>query len=215
MEMLSMIEKELNDICQRAEMLQISTKERLAAAIEESKEQLEEAEELLKQMELEMVQMNTSAKESYKERLRTYKDNLQRAKLKVSKMEEQYRTQMNKETAMGGYYDEENKNEGKQTLLNSGNQALLKQNQKLQDAVRFGEEAEIQARDIKIDLEGQTAKLENVNRNIGGVNNNLHQGNKLIDVMKRHEMKNKLLLLCVCVTVVMGILICAYFILIK
>ncbi len=86
-------------------------------------------------------------------------------------------------------------NDGKQQLLNSGNSAMAKQNMKLEEAVRFGEEAEVQARDIKVDLEGQTSKLENMGRNIGGINRNLHQGSKLIDIMKRHEMKNKLLIL--------------------
>ena len=108
-----MMEKELvsnlNDICHKAEMLQISTKERQAGAIEESKEQLEEAEDLLKQIELEVISMNSAAKASYQERLKKYKADLQDAKIKVSKMEYQYRVQSNKETAMGGYYDEENK----------------------------------------------------------------------------------------------------------
>ena len=90
-------------------MLQISTKERQAGAIEESREQLEEAEDLLKQMELEIVSMNTSAKATYQQRLKKYKEDLEATKIKVSKMEYQYKLQMNKETAMGGYYNEENK----------------------------------------------------------------------------------------------------------
>ena len=80
-------------------------------------------------------------------------------------------------------------------MLNQGNQKLLKQNQQLEDAVRFGAQAEIEARDIKLDLEGQSNQLENVGGNIGRLGGHLAAGSKLIDVMRRHETKNKLILL--------------------
>jgi vesicle transport through interaction with t-SNAREs 1 len=107
MEMLAMMEKEftssISDISHKAEMLQISTKEKQAGAIEESREQLEEAEDLLKQMELEIVSMNPSAKATYQQRIKKYKDDLEEAKIKVEKMEHQHKFRIDKETAMGGY----------------------------------------------------------------------------------------------------------------
>lgn len=90
-------------------MLQITTKERQAAAIEESQEQLELAEDLLKQMELEVISMDLSSKPTFQLRLKKYKENLETARTNVSKMEYQYKLQMNKETAMGGYFNPEDK----------------------------------------------------------------------------------------------------------
>ena len=111
--MLAMMEKEfttaLNDISHKAEMLQISTKEKQAGAIEESQEQLEEAEDLLKQIELETVSMKPNEKTPYQLRLKKYKEDLEEAKVKVAKMEHQHKFQMDKETAMGGYYNPNDK----------------------------------------------------------------------------------------------------------
>lgn len=96
-------------IAHKSEMLQITTKERQAAAIEESQEQLELAEDLLKQMELEVISMDLSSKPTFQQRLKKYKENLETARTNVSKMEYQYKLQMNKETAMGGYFNPEDK----------------------------------------------------------------------------------------------------------
>ena len=86
-------------------------------------------------------------------------------------------------------------NTQKQHLLNNGNKQLFKQNQSLEDAVRIGEEAEIEARDIKLNLEGHTSQLESIGNNVGRLNGHLSKGAKLIDTMRRHEMKNKVILI--------------------
>mmetsp|Transcript_10966 Transcript_10966/g.9699 ORF Transcript_10966/g.9699 Transcript_10966/m.9699 type:complete len:92 (+) Transcript_10966:313-588(+) len=86
-------------------------------------------------------------------------------------------------------------NEHKVQLLNNGSRKLLKQNQDLENAVRIGEEAEVEARDIKLNLENNTNQLAGIGNNVRRMNDQLSVGSKLIDVMKRHEMKNKFILL--------------------
>ena len=86
-------------------------------------------------------------------------------------------------------------NDHKQFLLKQGDQRLANQNKRLQDAIAIGSEAEVEARDIKINLEGQTRQLEGTRDNVNRINGHLAQGSRLIDVMRRHEMKNKIILM--------------------
>ena len=82
-------------------------------------------------------------------------------------------------------------NEHKQHLLNPTGNRLNNQNRLLDDAIKIGSEAEIDARDIKIDLDRQNRQLEQTNTNVHRIHGNLSAGNKLVDTMLRHEMRNK------------------------
>jgi hypothetical protein len=82
-------------------------------------------------------------------------------------------------------------NEHKQHLLNPAGKRMNNQNRLLDDAIKIGSEAEIDARDIKIDLERQSRQLEGTGNNVHRIHGNLSAGNKLIDAMMRHEMRNK------------------------
>ncbi len=86
-------------------------------------------------------------------------------------------------------------NEHKQHLLNAGGQRVKNQNDHLHDAIMIGSEAEIEAKDIKLNLEGQGNQLEGTRNNIYRINRNLTAGSRLIDAMKRHETKNKMILI--------------------
>ena len=218
MEMLAMMEKEfissISDISHKAEMMQISTNERQAGAIEESKEQLEEAEDLFKQMELEVQPMKSTEKTSYQAKLRKYKADLEEAKRKVNKMEFEAKQRMNKETVMGVNYDiETNDHNQNQHLLNAQNNHMNGQNNKLKDAVMFAEQAELDARDIKVNLDRNARSLQNANDNVHRINGELTKGSRLIDTMRRHEMKNRIILYCVIAILILAALIIGYVVL--
>lgn len=87
------------------------------------------------------------------------------------------------------------------------------QNRLLDDAIKIGSEAEIDARDIKIDLERQSRQLEGTGNNVHRIHGNLSAGNKLIDAMMRHEMRNKWLLYCIIASLIVAALILGYFML--
>ena len=218
MEMLAMMEKEfissISDISHKAEMMQISTNERQAGAIEESKEQLEEAEDLFKQMELEVQPMKSTEKTSYQAKLRKYKADLEEAKRKVNKMEFEAKQRMNKETVMGVNYDiETNDHNQNQHLLNAQNNHMNGQNNKLKDAVMFAEQAELDARDIKVNLDRNARSLQNANDNVHRINGELTKGSRLIDTMRRHEMKNRIILYCVIAILILAALVIGYVVL--
>ena len=218
MEMLAMMEKEfissISDISHKAEMMQISTNERQAGAIEESKEQLEEAEDLFKQMELEVQPMKSTEKTSYQAKLRKYKADLEEAKRKVNKMEFEAKQRMNKETIMGVNYDiETNDHNQNQHLLNAQNNHMNGQNNKLKDAVMFAEQAELDARDIKVNLDRNARSLQNANDNVHRINGELTKGSRLIDTMRRHEMKNRIILYCVIAILILAALVIGYVVL--
>ena len=218
MEMLAMMEKEfissISDISHKAEMMQISTNERQAGAIEESKEQLEEAEDLFKQMELEVQPMKSTEKTSYQAKLRKYKADLEEAKRKVNKMEFEAKQRMNKETVMGVNYDiETNDHNQNQHLLNAQNNHMNDQNNKLKDAVMFAEQAELDARDIKVNLDRNARSLQNANDNVHRINGELTKGSRLIDTMRRHEMKNRIILYCVIAILILAALVIGYVVL--
>ena len=64
----------------------------------------------------------------------------------------------------------------------------------LEEAIRIGNEAELEARDIKINLDGQSRQLQNANDNVFRMNGELTIGSRLINKMKWHQTKNKLLI---------------------
>jgi hypothetical protein len=106
-------------------------------------------------------------------------------------------------------------NEHKKHLLNPEGSKLSRQNNRLHEAIQIGSEAEIEARDIKLNLEGQTRQLEDIDGNVHRLQGNLSMSNRMIDVMRRHEMKSKMLLYCVIITLILGVLIIGYFVLVK
>ena len=85
----------------------------------------------------------------------------------------------------------------------------------MQEAIRIGSEAEVEARDIKLNLEGQSRQLEDIDDDVHRIDGNLTQSNRMLDLMRRHELKSRLLLYCVMITIIIGGLILGYFILVK
>ena len=104
-------------------------------------------------------------------------------------------------------------NEHKQHLLNPEGKRTQNQNQRLAEAIQIGSEAEIEARDIKVNMEGQSRTLQHANDNVHRINGNLTQGSNLIDAMRKHEMRNKLLLLCIILILILGVVILGFFML--
>ena len=217
--MLAMMEKEfissINDISHMAERMHISTKEQQKGAIDEATEQLEAADDLFKQMEQEVIDMHGSEKTSYQAKLRKYKADLEEAKRKVNKMEYDNRLKSNKETAMGADIDPSSIGDHKQHLLKPEGMRMQRQNHDLEEAVKIGEEAELEARDIKINLDHNARNLDHARDNVRRINGNLSVGNRLIDTMRRHEFKNKMIIYCVFVILIIAALIIGYIVVIK
>ena len=85
-------------------------------------------------------------------------------------------------------------NEHQRFLLNGEYQKVQQQNEKLQEAIKIGSEAEVEARDIILNLDHQNRGLENMTQNVNRINGNLTKGNMLINTMRRHEMTTKIIM---------------------
>ena len=90
-------------------------------------------------------------------------------------------------------------------------QSLSKNNNKLSQAISIGNETENVARDIKIGLHSNTEKLHKTHRNVGRIQTQLSLSNKLIDVIRRNEMKNKIILYTVVCFLILAIVLIMYF----
>ena len=83
--------------------------------------------------------------------------------------------------------------EGNQKLL--GEHAHLSdQNRKLHNAIRVGNEAEVVAKDTKVQLHADGEKMERMRRNIGNINGELKVSDKLLNIIKKNESRNSLIL---------------------
>ena len=86
---------------------------------------------------------------------------------------------------------------------------LLHQRNKLEEAKQVGRECEDMARDIKFNLRSQTDKLENKTlKNLYGMQRDMIKSNRLLNLIKKARMKNKLILY----GIVAMLIICVIFI---
>mmetsp|Transcript_5951 Transcript_5951/g.5110 ORF Transcript_5951/g.5110 Transcript_5951/m.5110 type:complete len:155 (+) Transcript_5951:213-677(+) len=88
---------------------------------------------------------------------------------------------------------------------------LSRNNNKLRDAIVVGEEAETVARDTKLNMSSNTNKMIKTSDNMGRMNRELRQGEKLIDIIRRNEMKNKLILYIIVVILILAAALIVYF----
>ena len=202
----------INEISHRADTLQLSTKERKAAALEESKEQLAEAEDLLNQMDHEIVSINGPNKQIYLQKIKKLKQDFEDTKIKVSKMEYQCKLNINKETAMGWHYDPGTSNDHNRFLLGSENHKENKEISKLHDPSKIWSDAEVEARDIELNF-NNGRDLASEGRNIIEMNGVYHENNKSLSFFRKHEMVTRALLLWIIVMFLIGVLVIGYFIL--
>lgn len=86
-----------------------------------------------------------------------------------------------------------NDNNPNKKLL-GGNVILSDQNKKLQNAIAVGYEAENVAKDTKLNLQGDTEKMNKMRDNLGRIQNDMSLSDKLLDVIKWNEQKNSIIL---------------------
>jgi hypothetical protein len=71
---------------------------------------------------------------------------------------------------------------------------MMNQNSKLNEALRVGNECEDMARDIKVNLGGQSETMKNkIMRNLRGIQGELTLSNRFMINIKKERMKNKIL----------------------
>jgi len=88
---------------------------------------------------------------------------------------------------------------------------LLHNRNKLEEAKQVGFEMEDMARDIKFNLRSQSDKLENKTlKNLYGINNEMTTANRLVNLIKTHRFKNKLVLYGIIALLVASILFVGY-----
>ena len=93
--------------------------------------------------------------------------------------------------------------------------SLSKNNNKLGNAIRIGNEADQVARDIKLGLSSQSDKLEKMGNNMGRLQSQLSISNRIINVIWRNEIKNKVILYWVIISLIVGIGVLIYFLVTK
>ena len=81
----------------------------------------------------------------------------------------------------------------------------------LNNAIKIGREAENTAADTKLNLQSNTEKLGKTRDKVFRLHGQLSQSNKLVDVIRRQEMKNKIIVYCVVLFLLIAIGIIAYF----
>ena len=96
------------------------------------------------------------------------------------------------------------KNDHKQRLL-------YEQNTKLERVIQFGNEADNLGRDIKVNLDGQTAQMRKAQDNTRKIGGELAISNRLLNIIKKNEMKNKITLYCVIFFLLVSIGLIVYF----
>mmetsp|Transcript_21036 Transcript_21036/g.23421 ORF Transcript_21036/g.23421 Transcript_21036/m.23421 type:complete len:104 (+) Transcript_21036:278-589(+) len=98
----------------------------------------------------------------------------------------------NYDALMGPNWDEAQESEAsqKQSLLGQ-NATLSDQNHRLKHAIKVGNEAEVVAKDTMINLEAGTNKMHNIRDNIGRVNKEMTLSDKLLDIIKKNESRNR------------------------
>ena len=72
--------------------------------------------------------------------------------------------------------------------------SLSKNNNRLSQAIRVGSETENVARDIKLGLNSNSEKLNRASHNVGRVQTQLALSNKLVDIIRRNELRNRIVL---------------------
>ena len=192
--------------------MQLSTKERKTAALEESKEQLFEAEDLLKQIDHEIGLITGQNKQIYQMKLTKFKQDLEEARIKVSKMEYQCKLNLNKETAMGWYYEAGASNDHNRFLLSTGHDKENKDNSKVQEASKIESENGVGPRDIEINFNGNR-DMASEGININDDNRILNKKEGAMSIFKRHETTSKAILLWIIAIILAIILVIGYFIL--
>ena len=65
---------------------------------------------------------------------------------------------------------------------------------KLQNAIAVGNEAEVVAKDTKLNLQGDTEKMDNMRNKLVKIQGDVSLSDKLLDVIKWNEQKNSIVL---------------------
>jgi len=107
--------------------------------------------------------------------------------------------------------DEESMGEHKRKMGNKQYQQLTKNNKNLNDAISIGRGAESTAIDTKLNLQSNNEKLSNTRDNVFRMQGELSKSNRIVDVIRRNELKNKIIVYGVVIFLIAAIGVIAYF----
>ena len=126
-------------------------------------------------------------------KFRNYKNEHEQIKRKFLKIQESYDEKKKNELLVGGKEKNSNKVAQRQKLIENEDIAW-DQNDKIIEAKRKTQEIEGMQEGIVSDLESQTDKLKNVNRNVVDISEELHFSNSLMTRLLKRENRNKILI---------------------
>ena len=149
-------------------------------------------------MELEALSLPPSSKQNYTSKVADYKRRYFSAFRELSSLKL-------------GLNRSSNDLEGGSDPVDKYLSSLSKNNNKLRNAIIVGNETEIVARDTKINLHSNTDKLQGIQSNMGRVKRELTISDKLINIIKRNEQRNKIIIYCVILFLIIAVGIIVYF----
>lgn len=144
-------------------------------------------------------------------RINSFKKDLKSLNSKFSNLKQK----LNESALFGEKFDIESSGGGTDHRQDKRMRQVAKNNQKLDEALSVGYAAETTAKDIKLGLHSNSEKLNRAGDNVHRINGQLSVSNRLIDVMQRHETKNKIIIYCVALVLILGIVAVLYFTLFK
>ena len=161
-------------------------------------------------MEIDVISLPPHSKEILDPRIKSFKKDLS----KINGSFDILKTKLNESMIFGEKFDIE-ANELSMQQNDHRMRQISKNNRKLQDAISVGYETENTAKDIKLGLHNNSDKLRRANDNVHRINGQLTLSNRLIDIMQAHENKNKLIIYCVGLVIIIAVLIVGYWALFK
>ncbi|CAI2376060.1 unnamed protein product [Moneuplotes crassus] len=215
MEELAMYEEEYVDNAKKykkakAEM-QVSSDKKLEQAFKDMQFYSKEAKASYEQFNLSISELSAKERFKFQQRLNEYANQVEEMRREVNKAQVDYGFIKNKENLFGPNWDQPADNESfqDQRLLNE-NAPLSDQQNKLNQAIRVGHEAEVIAKDTKFNLAKDTDKMQKIRQNLGKVDGEMTVSDRLLDIIKKNESRNRCVLYSVAFTIVGAILLLVF-----
>ena len=167
----------------------LASKDSSAAAFQALSKVSQEAEATFKLLDQELKSAQGGDKAQIFQRFQRHKDEM----TKIRKEVQEIKLKENQDFVMGGNWNEKDDPEGNKSLLKE-NALLSDQNKKLTHAIRVGREAEVVAKDTKVQLYSDTEKMEKLRVNVRNIDGELTISDKLLNIIKKNETRNSLIL---------------------
>ncbi|CAI2376390.1 unnamed protein product [Moneuplotes crassus] len=191
----------------KAEM-QVSSDKKLEQAFKDMQFYSKEAKGSYEQFSLSVKELDFSEQLPFQRKVNEFSNQVELMRKEVNKAQRDYGFIKNKENLYGSHWNEHSDTESYQSQRLLGeNTPLSDQHNKLNQVIRVGHETEVIAQDTKFNLAKDTEKMQRIRDNIGRVDDEMTISDKLIDIIRRNESRNRFILYSVAFVIVAAILI--------